>query len=76
MIIFIVESPTMCHPDQRAGGTILENFEGIYKYTTLFKPYIFGNKACNLRLAIAQRCVTCSLKLKLLSIVTPKRTSG
>ena len=32
-------------------------------------------KACSFRLAVAQRYVTYSLKLKLLSIVTPKRTS-
>ena len=33
------------------------------------------DKASSLRLAVAQRYVTCSLKLKLLSIVAPKKTS-
>ena len=33
-------------------------------------------KACSLRLAVTQRYVTCSLKLKLMSIVTDKATSG
>ena len=42
MISFIVEPPTMCHPDQRA-VTELGNNEWLHKYTTLLKAYIFGN---------------------------------
>ena len=42
IINFIVEPPTICPPDQRA-VTELGNNEGLHKYTTLFKPYIFTN---------------------------------
>ena len=34
------------------------------------------DKACNLRFAVAQRYISCLVKLKLLLIVTPKETSA
>ena len=51
IINFIVELPTMCHPDQRA-VTESGNNERLHKYTTLV--YLEArDKACNLRLVVA-----------------------
>ena len=73
MINFIVECPTMCHADQRAVTGSGKN-DWLHKYTTLI--YLeTPDKAYHLQLAVVERCVTCSLKLKLMSVVIPKETS-
>ena len=67
----------MCHLDQRQflNWEILNDIKSIRRFLRLMFLKT-RDKVYNLRLAVAQSYVTCSLKFKLLSIVTPKRTSA